>query len=115
MRTFVPSGTDRLITPAAGEGTSTLALSVSNSHSGSSVFTNSPSFLCHLISTASLTDSPRPGTCTFVGIDGEFYEPDAEGGRDARNSKSEIGNKREAPKKKNPKHAGLGFLISDLF
>jgi hypothetical protein len=62
IRTFVPSLTERLITPVPGEGTSTFAFSVSSSQIGSSVLTRSPSFLCHLMSTASLTDSPRPGT-----------------------------------------------------
>src|SRR6516165_7236117 len=48
--------------PATGEGTSTVTLSVSRTTSGSSTFAASPSFLFHLLTTASVIDSPSCGT-----------------------------------------------------
>src|SRR5690348_15479547 len=48
--------------PAAGAGTSTVTLSVSNSKSGSSRATLSPSFLNQRATVASVTDSPMAGT-----------------------------------------------------
>ena len=42
--------------------TSTVTLSVSSSHSGSSTATLSPTFTIHLATVASVTDSPRAGT-----------------------------------------------------
>ena len=50
--------------PAAGAGTSTLTLSVSNSQSISSCATVSPTFLNHVATVASVTDSPSVGTMT---------------------------------------------------
>src|SRR5947209_2212778 len=49
-------------TPAAGDGTSIVTLSVSSSTSGSSTATGSPGFLNHLPMVASVTDSPSVGT-----------------------------------------------------
>ena len=49
-------------TPAAGAGTSSVTLSVSNSTTGSSTATASPGCLNHLPTVASVTDSPRVGT-----------------------------------------------------
>src|SRR5450755_1597188 len=49
-------------TPAAGAGTSSVTLSVSNSTNGSSTATASPGCLNHLPTVASVTDSPRVGT-----------------------------------------------------
>ena len=48
--------------PAKGDGTSILTLSVSNSTSGSSESTSSPTCLSHLATVASVTDSPKDGT-----------------------------------------------------
>ena len=55
-----------LSAPLAGDGNSTLALSVSNTQSGSSRSTRSPSPLSHSRRMTSLTDSPMLGisTCT---------------------------------------------------
>ena len=50
------------MTPATGEGTSRLTLSVSSSTSGSSTATLSPTFFSHFATVASLTDSPSFGT-----------------------------------------------------
>src|SRR6185295_3068642 len=52
----------RSSTPAAGEGTSTLTLSVSSSTTGSSCLTVSPSFFSQRAMVASVTDSPMAGT-----------------------------------------------------
>ena len=49
-------------TPAALEGTSTVTLSVSSSHSISSTSTGSPGFLNQVATVASVTLSPRVGT-----------------------------------------------------
>ena len=73
--TVAPSGLTRRRTPAAGLGTSTLALSVSSSQSGSSAVTWAPSALCHLISTASRTESPSPGMSTLVGMGRGILKP----------------------------------------
>ncbi len=54
--------------PAAGEGTSTVTLSVSSSHSISSASTVSPAFLNQVATVASVTDSPSVGTRTSVVI-----------------------------------------------
>jgi hypothetical protein len=56
------------ITPAAGAGTSSVTLSVSSSTSGSSAATWSPTFLNHLPTVASLTDSPSVGTLISVAM-----------------------------------------------
>ena len=61
------------IEPSAGEGTSTVTLSVSSSSRGSSRFTASPSFLNHLEMVASVTDSPIAGTListVMIGLPG---------------------------------------------
>ena len=66
--TVDPSGDEIFsINPEAGEGTSRVTLSVSNSSSGSSNVTLSPSFLYHLATVASTTLSPRDGT--FISTD----------------------------------------------
>ena len=65
--TVVPSGAMISIrTPATGLGTSTETLSVSSSHSISSCFTASPTFLNQVETVASDTLSPREGTITSV-------------------------------------------------
>src|SRR6516225_1183715 len=51
-----------LNTPAPGALTSSVTLSVSSSTSGSSARTDSPAFLNHLPTVASLIDSPSAGT-----------------------------------------------------
>ena len=67
--TVVPSAaTISLRTPAAGLGTSTVTLSVSNSHSISSKATTSPGFLNQVATVASVTDSPKVGTRISVVI-----------------------------------------------
>ena len=48
--------------PETVEGTSTVTLSVSNSHNISSIATESPGFLNHVATVASVTLSPRVGT-----------------------------------------------------
>ena len=53
------------ITPLTGEGTSKLTLSVSNSTTGSSADTFSPSFFSHRATVASVTLSPKTGTNIF--------------------------------------------------
>ena len=61
--TVAPSAASmRAKTPAAGAGTSTDTLSVSNSHSISSCATVSPTCLNHVAMVASVTDSPNAGT-----------------------------------------------------
>ena len=63
--TVLPSGAViSARTPAAGDGTSTLTLSVSSSHSISSWATVSPTALNHVLTVASVTDSPSVGTIT---------------------------------------------------
>ena len=67
--TVCPSGA--IISPSApamGEGTSTVTLSVSSSHSISSTLTASPGFLNQVATVASVTLSPRVGTRTSVVI-----------------------------------------------
>jgi hypothetical protein len=54
--------------PTAVEFTSTVTLSVSSSHSASSMATASPTFLNHLATVASVTDSPRAGTLISVAM-----------------------------------------------
>ncbi len=56
------------ILPATGEGTSTVTLSVSSSHSISSAATASPGCLNQLATVASVTDSPSVGTRTSTAI-----------------------------------------------
>ena len=51
-----------------GDVTSTLTLSVSSSTITSSIVTESPTFLSHLATVASATDSPKVGTITGVFI-----------------------------------------------
>ena len=51
-----------------GAGTATLTLSVSNSTTGSSAFTASPTFFNHLETVASVTDSPSVGTTKSFAI-----------------------------------------------
>ena len=55
-------------TPALGEGTSTVTLSVSSSTRGSSAFTASPGFLNHFAMVASVTDSPSVGTLISIAM-----------------------------------------------
>ena len=55
-------------TPDSGDGTATLTLSVSNSTTGSSAFTASPTFFNHLETVASVTDSPSVGTTKSFAI-----------------------------------------------
>ena len=55
-------------TPALCAGTSMVTLSVSNSHSGSSIATASPGFLYHCAIVASVTDSPNVGTRISLAI-----------------------------------------------
>ncbi len=63
--TVVPSGaTMAAKMPDTGAGTSTVTLSVSNSHSISSAATASPGFLNQVATVASETLSPRVGTRT---------------------------------------------------
>jgi hypothetical protein len=50
--------------PAAGDGISVSTLSVETSNSGSSRFTNSPSFFSQRVTVPSVTDSPRAGIVT---------------------------------------------------
>ena len=54
--------------PDIGEGTSTVTLSVSNSHSISSDWTKSPGFLNHVATVASVTLSPSVGTRISIAI-----------------------------------------------
>src|SRR5687767_3695655 len=61
--------------PDAGAGISVSTLSVFTSSSGSSSFTESPSFLSHLITVTSSTPSPNNGTSTFVAIRSPFEPP----------------------------------------
>ena len=65
QRITAPDGT---LVPETGEGTSTETLSVSSSHSISSCFTVSPTFLNQVETVASETLSPRAGTITSVMI-----------------------------------------------
>ena len=66
--------------PAAGAGTSTETLSVSNSTIGSSMATASPGFFNHWPTVASLTDSPRVGTrISFAMILLLFFESEQTG------------------------------------
>src|SRR5207342_2919792 len=53
-------------TPATGDGTSTLTLSVSRLAIGSSAATASPGFFSHWASVPSVIDSPSAGTSTSV-------------------------------------------------
>src|SRR6476660_2541696 len=55
-------------TPATGDGTSTLTLSVSRLAIGSSAATASPGFFNHCASVPSVIDSPSAGTSTSVAI-----------------------------------------------
>ncbi len=63
-------------TPAAGDGSSIVTLSVSSSTRGSSTATASPACLNHWITSASVTDSPSVGTrisvliisCRFLSV-----------------------------------------------
>ena len=55
-------------TPAIGEGTSTLTLSVSRLAIGSSAATASPGFFSHWASVPSVIDSPSAGTETSVAM-----------------------------------------------
>ena len=64
--TVVPSGTLTESTPSTSAFNSMVILSVSISQRGSSFATLSPSFLCHLATSASITDSPTSGT--FISI-----------------------------------------------
>src|SRR5581483_4358702 len=65
--TVSPSWTNCSVrTPATGEGTSTLTLSVSRLAIGSSAATASPGFLSHWASVPSVIDSPSAGTSTSV-------------------------------------------------
>src|SRR5579859_5573126 len=72
--TLVPSGADiSLSTPFAGDGTSTVTLSVSNSISVSSILTLSPTFFSQRATVPSVTDSPRGGTLISVAIFGPWF------------------------------------------
>src|SRR6185312_2888030 len=62
--TVAPSLASIFKTPAAGAGTSWVALSVPSSNSGSSTFTNAPSALSQRLMVASVIDSPARGTLT---------------------------------------------------
>src|SRR5205823_14391824 len=66
--TVAPSATVARTVPAAGATTSAVALSVSNSATGSSSLAYSPSFLSQRARTASVTDSPADGTLISTGI-----------------------------------------------
>ena len=55
-------------TPAAGDGSSCVALSVSNSTSGSSTFTASPGFFSHLPTVTSAMLSPSAGTLISIAM-----------------------------------------------
>ncbi len=60
-----PSATSKLLmTPATGDGTSTLTLSVSSSTIASSAATLSPTFFMNWPTVASVTNSPSAGTVT---------------------------------------------------
>ena len=52
--------------PVAGDGISVSTLSVDTSSSASSIFTLSPTFLSHLVTVPSVTDSPSAGIETIV-------------------------------------------------
>ena len=54
------------IEPALGAGTSTVILSVSISTKGSSASNESPTFLSHLDTVASVIDSPSVGTVSYT-------------------------------------------------
>src|SRR4029450_6183940 len=66
--TVAPSWAMIVMTPALGAGISTLALSVSNSNSGSSAATCSPFCFSQRTMTPSLTDSPRVGIWTSTAM-----------------------------------------------
>src|SRR3954447_21140201 len=67
--TLSPSWTSCSVsTPATGDGTSTLTLSVSRLAIGSSWATASPGFFSHWASVPSVIDSPSAGTSTSVAI-----------------------------------------------
>src|SRR5271166_1119654 len=69
--TSLPSGaTIELSTPAVGAPTSTVTLSVSNSTSGSSAATASPSCFIHRATVAEVTLSPSVGTLISVAMSG---------------------------------------------
>ena len=71
--TSLPSGKLMAVsTPAVGEETSTVTLSVSSSTMGSSAATESPGCLIQRAMVAVVTLSPRVGTLISVGIWGSF-------------------------------------------
>src|SRR5687768_7884201 len=68
-RTLSPSlNFTSTMAPPAGAGTSTVTLSVSRTTRGSSTATDSPFFLFHLPTTASVMDSPSGGTFSSTAI-----------------------------------------------
>src|SRR6202012_5783982 len=72
--TLVPSGAEISVrTPVAGDGTSTVTLSVSNSISVSSILTVSPTFFSQRATVPSVTDSPRGGTLISVAMFGPWF------------------------------------------
>src|SRR6059058_3335644 len=69
MRTLSPSAWVIFSSaPLAGAATSIVTLSVSSTTTGSSALIGSPTFLCHLPTTASVIDSPIGGTVSSTAI-----------------------------------------------
>src|SRR5579864_2614062 len=60
------------IVPESGEGSSTVAFSLSSVTRGSSFLTGSPGFLSHSPISTSVIDSPISGTFNSMGIDDPF-------------------------------------------